>query len=64
MAASVSVGDNERDVIAGQRAGVGMKLLLVGDFIPLISRLSDWLQLGVLNVPENQTARFDRTVLE
>lgn len=42
MATSVSVGDKERDVIAGQRAGVGMNLLFSGDFIPLILKISDY----------------------
>jgi histidinol phosphatase-like enzyme len=41
MAASVSVGDQERDVIAGQRAGVGKNLLFSGDFMSLISKISD-----------------------
>ena len=39
MAESVSVGDKERDVIAGQRAGVRMNLLFAGDFTPLTSTL-------------------------
>ena len=41
MVASISVGDTERDVIAGQRAGVGMNLLFSGDFIPLVEKISD-----------------------
>ena len=35
MAASVNIGDSERDIEAGKRAGVGCNVLFMGDFKPL-----------------------------
>ena len=37
MAASVNVGDRERDVEAGRRAGVGKNVLFKGDFCDIVS---------------------------
>ena len=39
MAASVNVGDRDRDIEAGQRAGVGKNLLFTGDFNDLRAAL-------------------------
>ena len=39
MSASVNVGDRERDLEAGRRAGVGRNLLFEGDYKALLSAL-------------------------
>lgn len=39
MGSSVSVGDSERDVVAGQEAGVGLNLQFAGDFDAIRSSL-------------------------
>ena len=39
MAASVNVGDGDRDMEAGRRAGVGRNFQFCGDFGPVISEL-------------------------
>ncbi len=39
MARSVNVGDHDRDLEAGLRAGVGKNILFAGDFAPVIREL-------------------------
>jgi len=39
MSASVNVGDRERDLEAGRRAGVGRNVLFEGDYMALLSAL-------------------------
>ena len=39
MAASMNIGDSERDLEAGRRAGVGRNMLFAGDFRPIAEAL-------------------------